>query len=308
MTNIIISGASGSLGGHITRFLLEKNPAENLILTSRSPDKLSDMAAKGAVIRRGDYRDAKLMESAFAGGDLLVLISSLDVTKRVSEHRNAIEAAKKAGVKHIVYTSTCGIHPQNPTPSASDHIVTEQDLHESGLGYTIFRNACYAEVFPTIASELARKTGEWRQATGEGRLAPVSKLDIARCAVAVLAHPQWHDGATYEISGPELLSFRQIAQMTSEIYNIPIEYIPITTDEKFEMLDEMGVPRSYSDSNPAHEYAQSWTSEEMVNADLGFARGFHEILTGHVEMITGQKPMPLQEVFELYKGKNYDDC
>lgn len=308
MAKIIVSGASGSLGRHITSMLLYKVPASDLILTTRSPDGLADMSAKGATVRRADYRDKALMEQAFAGGDMLVLISSLDVTRRIAEHRNAIEAAKSAGVQHIVYTSTCGIHPRNPTPSASDHIVTEGDLRRSGMGYTVFRNACYAEVFPTIASVIARQTGEWKQATGDGRLAPVCKLDIARCAVAVLMNPEWHDGAVYEISGPELVTFRDIAQLTSEIYGMPIEYIPITADAKFAMLDAMGVPRTYHESNPAHEYAQNWCSEEMVNADLGFANGFHEILTGHVEMITGRKPMALREVFALYKGKDYSEC
>ncbi len=308
MSKFIVSGASGSLGRHITRMLLEQVPASDLILTTRSPASLDEMAAKGAVVRRGDYRDSAMMEAAYAGGDVLMLISSLDVTKRISEHRNAIEAAKRAGVKHIVYTSTCGIHPMNPTPSASDHIVTEQDLRQSGLGYTVFRNACYAEVFPTVASELARKSGEWLQATGEGRLAPVAKLDIARCAVAVMVNPEWHEGAVYEISGPELVSFRDIARITSEVYGIPIKYVPITPDEKFAMLDAMGVPRTYHEDNPVHEYAQVWCSEEMVNADLGFAGGFHEILTGHVEMITGTRPMTLRAVFDLYKGMEYSAC
>jgi len=308
MTKIIIAGASGSLGSHITRMLLEKVPASDLILTTRNPENLADMAAKGAEIRRGDYRDKALMEQAFASGDRLMLISGLDVTKRIEEHRNAIEAAKSAGVGHIVYTSTCGIHPKYPTPSASDHIVTEDDLRRCGLGYTVFRNACYAEVFPTLASEPARKTGEWKQATGEGKLAPVCKLDIARCAVEVLLNPEDHNGAIYEISGPELLTFRDIAAITSESYGVPIEYIPITADEKFAMLDAMGVPRTYHEDNPEHEYAQNWCSEEMVNADLCWAQGFHEILTGHVEMITGQKPMSLREVFKLYKGMDYADC
>jgi len=308
MTKIIVAGASGSLGQHIVRMLLEKVPASDLILTTRTPAKLADLAAKGAQVRRGDYRDRALLEEAFVGGDRLMLISGLDVTHRVDEHRNAIETAKKAGLEHILYTSTCGIHPQNPTPSASDHIVTEDDLRRSGIGYTVFRNACYAEVFPTIASEPARKTGEWKQATGEGKLAPVCKLDIARCAVEVLLNPEPHNGAVYEISGPELLTFRDIAKITSDVYGVPIEYITISAEEKFAMLDAMGVPRTYSEDNPEHEYAQNWCSEEMVNADMCWAKGFHEILTGHVEMITGKKPMALREVFELCKDKDYAEC
>jgi NAD(P)H dehydrogenase (quinone) len=308
MTKYVISGASGSLGGKIAMRLLERIPAEALTLTTRTPEKLEAYAQRGVAILQADYNDPAALERAYAGCDVLMLISSLAVTKRVPEHRNAINAAKKAGIKHIVYTSTAGIHPQNPTLSASDHIVTEDDLRRCGMGYTIMRNACYAEVFPTVAVQPVLRSGEWVQVEGNGKLAPISKDDIARTAVACLLDPARHDGAIYEITGPELVSFRDIAAMASEVYGVPISYQSVSVETRYAMLDAMGVPRTYAEGMDGHPDAHLWCSEEMVSADIAFQAGYHAILTHHVEFITGEKPATLRVVFERCKGKDYNDC
>jgi NAD(P)H dehydrogenase (quinone) len=308
MTKYVISGASGSLGGKITARLLETIAPENLTLVTRTPEKLEALKHRGVTVHPGDYNNPEALERAYAGGDVLMMISSMAVTERVPEHRNAINAAKKAGIKHIVYTSTAGIHPQNPTLSASDHIVTEDDLRRCGMGYTIMRNACYAEVFPTVAAQPVLRSGEWVQVEGNGKLAPISKDDIARTAVACLLNPARHNGAVYEITGPELVSFRDIAAMTSEVYGVPINYRSVSVDERYAMLDAMGIPRKFTDGMDGHPDAHLWCSEEMVTADTAFQAGYHAILTHHVEFITGEKPSTLRAVFERCKGRDYNDC
>lgn len=308
MTKYVVSGASGSLGRKITEQLLEKIQVENLSVTTRTPQNLDALIQRGVAVHAADYNDPAALERAYEGSDVLMLISSLAVTKRAPEHRNAINAAKRAGIKHIVYTSTAGIHPQNPTLSASDHIVTEDDLRRCGLGYTIMRNACYAEVFPTVAAQPVLRSGEWVQVAGNGVLAPISKNDVARTAVACLLDHTRHDGAVYEVTGPDLLSFRDIAAMASEVYGVPISYVPVSVDERYALLDAMGVPRKYADGMDGHPDAHLWCSEEMVSADIAFQAGYHSILTHHVEFVTGHKPMSLREVFELCKGKDYNDC
>jgi NAD(P)H dehydrogenase (quinone) len=308
MTKYVISGASGSLGGKITARLLETIAPENLTLVTRTPQKLGALKQRGVTVHPGDYNNPEALERAYAGGDVLMMISSMAVTERIPEHRNAINSAKKAGIKHIVYTSTAGIHPQNPTLSASDHIVTEDDLRRCNMGYTIMRNACYAEVFPTIAAQPVLRSGEWVQVEGNGKLAPISKDDIARTAVACLLDPARHNGAVYEITGPDLVSFRDIAAMASEVYGVPIKYTPVSVDERYAMFDAMGVPRKFTDGMDGHPDAHLWCSEEMVTADIAFQAGYHSILTHHVEFITGQKPASLRNVFERFKGMDYNDC
>jgi NAD(P)H dehydrogenase (quinone) len=308
MTKYVISGASGSLGGKIATLLLEQVPAEDVTLVTRTPDKLDAFKQRGVTVHRGDYNDPAALERAYTGSDVLMMISSMAVTERIPEHRNAINAAKAAGIKHIIYTSTAGIHPQNPTLSASDHIVTEDDLRRCGMGTTIMRNACYAEVFPTVAAQPVLRSGEWVQVEGNGKLAPISKDDIARTAVACLLDPDRHNGAVYEITGPDLVSFRDIAAMTSEVYGVPIQYRSVSVDERYAMLDAMGVPRKFSEGMDGHPDAHLWCSEEMVSADIAFQAGYHAILSGHVEFITGEKPASLRAVFDRCKRKDYNDC
>jgi NAD(P)H dehydrogenase (quinone) len=308
MTKYVISGASGSLGGKIATLLLGQVPAEDVTLVTRTPEKLDTFKQRGVTIHPGDYNNPVALERAYTGGDVLMMISSMAVTERIPEHRNAINAAKKAGIKHIVYTSTAGIHPQNPTLSASDHIVTEDDLRRCGMAYTIMRNACYAEVFPTVAAQPVLRSGEWVQVEGNGMLAPISKDDIARTAVACLLDPARHDGAVYEITGPDLVSFRDIAAMTSEVYGVAIKYRSVSVEERYAMLDAMGVPRKFTDGMDGHPDAHLWCSEEMVTADIAFQAGYHGILTHHVEFITGEKPANLRAVFDRCKGRDYNDC
>ena len=307
MPHIVISGASGNLGRKITTEILARLPAKQVTLTTRTPDRLADLAARGVRVQAANYRDPAALEAAYRGSDALILISGLDVTHRVPEHRNAIEAAKRAGVRHIVYTSTAGIHPRNPTLSASDHIVTEADLRACRLGYTILRDATYAEVFPTVAAAPALRSGQFHHVRGNGRLAPVSRRDIARCAATCLLEPGLHSGATYEITGPELLTFRQIVALMSKNFGVPVEYVECTPEERYAQLDAMGVPRTYSEGMATHADAHLWCSEEMVTAEIAYEQGFHAILTDHVEFITGRRPHTLQEVFDLCRGLDFND-
>jgi NAD(P)H dehydrogenase (quinone) len=308
MGRIVVSGASGDLARRITKILLEKLPPGDLTLVTRTPQNLAERKAQGVNVFAGSYNAPDALEAAYQGAETLMLISGLDVTHRVPEHRNAINAARKAGIRHIVYTSVAGIHPRNPTLSASDHIVTEADLRSSGLDYTALRNATYAEVFPTIAAAPALRAGKWHHLEGHGRLAPVSKRDIALCAATCLLDPQPHAGAVYEITGPELVTFRQITALTAEVYGVPIEYVPQTVEGRYAFFDALGVPRTYSDTMNAHPDSHLWCSEEMVTAEIAFEQGFHGILSDHVEYITGKKPYSLREVYAFCKGRNYNDC
>lgn len=307
MPHIVISGASGNLGRKIAAEVLGRLAPEQVALTTRTPDRLSSLATRGVRIHAANYRDPAALEAAYWGSDTLMLISGLDVTHRVPEHRNAIEAAKRAGIRHIVYTSTAGVHPRNPTLSASDHIVTEADLRACGLGYTILRDATYAEVFPTVAAAPALRSGKFHHVKGHGRLAPVSRRDIARCAAACLLGPDLHRGATYEITGPELLTFRQIVALMSKHFGVPIEYVECTPEDRYAQFDAMGIPRKYTEGMATHADAHLWCSEEMVTAEIAFEQGYHAILTDHVEFITGRKPHMLHEVFDFCRGLDFND-
>lgn len=305
---IVVSGASGDLGRRITRALLERVPAENLTLVTRTPERLADETPSGVQIRRGDFRVPESLAQAYHGNDALMLISGMDVSNRVPQHKSAIDAAKSAGIQHIVYTSTAGVHPQNPTLSAQDHIRTERDLHDSGLSFTILRNQSYSEVFPTIAVKPALENGKFHHVEGNGSLAPVSKQDITACAVECLLDQARHGGAVYEITGAELVTFRQIVKMMSRYYDRPIEYVGQTVEERYAYFDALGVPRRYREGMASHPHAHLWCSEEMVTAEMAFEADFHALLSHHVRFITGRDPAPLDEIFQRCKGLDYNAC
>jgi NAD(P)H dehydrogenase (quinone) len=290
---IAISGASGDLGRRVGEILLGKMDPRDLTLVTRHPQNRADAAARGVRVVPGNYRDPDSLEKAYAGSDVLMVISGHAVAKRIPEHRNAIAAARKAGIKHIVYTSVAGIHPRNPTISAGDHIVTERDLHESGLGYTSLRNQTYSELITPMAQS-ALESGIWLQVGDKGLISPVSKNDIALCAATCLLEPEKHSRVTYEITGPELLSFRDIADKFSRLYQVPIGYKIVTPEQMYAAFDAWGIPRGYNEesSHPAIAYG----SDEIVSAYVAFDQGYHAILSHHVEFITGKRPVSLKEI------------
>src|ERR1700761_7327019 len=102
---IVVTGATGNLGKHVIRQLLEKVPASQIAVAVRSASKAADLAAQGITVRVADYSQPATVEAAFAGAEKVLLISSSEVGQRTTQHQAVIDAAKKVGVKHVVYTS-----------------------------------------------------------------------------------------------------------------------------------------------------------------------------------------------------------
>ncbi|MFB9126054.1 SDR family oxidoreductase [Paraburkholderia dipogonis] len=302
---VVISGASGDLGRRVTA-LLQQEPGVELTLVTRTPERLAQKQAKGITVRRGDYSEPESLDTAFAGGDVLFLISGLNLGRRVPEHRNAIAAAKRAGIRHIVYTSVGGVQSGNPALSAKDHYQSELDLRESGLAYTFLRNHLYAEIVSNIWIAPAATTGRLELAAGRGSLSPIGKEDIARSAAAVLRASEHHAGAVYDITGPELLTVAEIAKIGSDVYGVPIEYVPVTAEERLAYFDSVGIPRTYDPSMALSTDGHMWASDELVTADVSQAEDFQAILTHHVKQITGRMPESLRSVMERVKSVRYD--
>lgn len=295
--SILVAGASGSFGRQFTQLLLKEVPASALILVTRRPGALSDFAARGAQVRAGDFDDPDGLVRAFSGAKKLLLISTLAVgTRRQRQHRNAIEAAVRAGVEHIVYTSSVGIHPRNPSFAVADHLYTEEILRHCGSAYTILRDSQYAEVIATMLAPMALETGKWIMSAGEGRMAFVSKQDCIASAAAALITPG-HEGAVYEITGPELYSFREAAALAAEIGGRPIEYVSVSHEDKLAFFDAAGIPREYVEGETNSDGTGIWGSEEMVSYERAIRQGFFSICSRHVEMLTGRPARTLREVF-----------
>jgi NAD(P)H dehydrogenase (quinone) len=223
---IIISGASGQLGGQAVKDLLAKGvPAKNLILVSRTPDVLLEYAKLGAATRFGDFGKPESLAAAFAGGTRMLLISiGTGAGPRAVAHGHAIDAAKAAGVKQIAYTSWLGISKGDSQGIAVDHVATEDLLRKSGIAYTFLRNSLYMEILLPQASKMVAD-GKATVPQAEVRVGYVTRNDCAAAAAAVLATPG-HDNKIYDITGPALIGVREIAAAATAATGKPIALAP----------------------------------------------------------------------------------
>jgi NAD(P)H dehydrogenase (quinone) len=227
---IIISGASGQLGGLVVKELLARGVApENLILVSRTPDNLAEYAGMGASTRYGDFTQPESLPEAYAGGDRMLLISiNSGGAQRPDLHKYAIDAARQAGVKHIAYTSFVNMD-NNTSPLAADHRRTEQFLKDSGIAWTMLRNHLYMDSLLRQAARMM-ETGRTVIPLNETPMAYVTREDCAAAAAAVLV-TGGHEFQAYDITGPELIGQRELAEAVSEITGKAIAAVNASADD-----------------------------------------------------------------------------
>ena len=227
----------------------------------------------------------------------MLLISTLAVgPRRQQQHRAAIEAAGKAGIKHIVYTSTVGTHPKTPSFAGADHYFTEELLRRSGMASTFLRDAQYAEVVATMIAPMALQMGKLVMSTGDGCMAFVSKKDCVASAAAVLTS-SGHEGAAYEITGPELYTFVDVAKLASELGGKPVEYVGVTPEEKLAFFDAAGVPREYVEGMANDDGTGVWGSLEMLSYERAIREHYFSVCSHHVQLLTGRPARSLRDVF-----------
>lgn len=291
MTNkLLVTGASGKLGRHVVEILLAKGilPSD-IIATTREPAKLAEFSAKGVDVRKADFDDAASLAAAFAGADRLALISTDALGTpglRLTQHRNAVAAAKAAGVKHIIYTSMPNPVVGSKITFAGDHRGTEEAIEASGMSYTILRNTWYQEnLLMSLPNALA--AGQWFTSAGNGRTAHVAHDDCAEALAAALASSETAS-RVYTLTGPEALTNTEIATIASDVLGKPFAVINLTDEQLAEGMKANGVP------------------EFMVPFLIGFEANTREggvdIVTGDVEALTGHKPRTMKAFFEASKA------
>jgi len=224
---IIVSGASGNLGRLTVEALLERGvPASRLILVSRTPDELAEYAAMGASTRFGDFTKPESLPAAYEGGTRMLLISigggALPEPRPVL-HKRAIDAAIAAGVKHIVYTSWAGISQGDEGGISADHVATERMLMESDVAWTILRNSVYMDGVPQQARQMI-EAGRAAVPANDVGMSYITRADCAAAAAAALATPG-HENKIYDITGPEVVTTRAIAEAAAAVSGKRIEIV-----------------------------------------------------------------------------------
>lgn len=239
----LITGTSGQLGHAAATYYLQNNPTETLAILSRSADKVKELTEKGAELRLGDYDDYNSLVQAFQGIDNLLLVSSNDLSNRETHHKNAINAAKEAGVKHVIFTSFQYVSTAADSPNGlmPVYLETENYLKNSGLNYTILRNGMYTDLLPGYIGEQIRENKTVYVPAGENKAAFTSRNDLAEAAAILLKSGDFVN-AEVDLTNTELVSFPEIAAILSEVLKSDIQYINPSTEEYSQALTAAGLP------------------------------------------------------------------
>lgn len=284
---VIVAGASGRLGRRTAERILELRGPEGLVLTTRRPESLADLAAQGADVRFADFDRPESLREAFTGGDRLLMISATDLERRVEQHRAAIAAAAAAGVGRVVYTSCLRPEPPNPAVVAPSHHATETTLRESGLAWTILRNGLYAE-YQAPEAAAAVESGKLVHNRGDGQVAYVSREDCAGVAAAVLIG-SGHEGHTYDVTGRELFGAADLAALYGQIGGRAVDVVS---------LDDAGFVAGIVGSAGGGDDHLRYGAELVASFGRATREGYFASCDDAVEKLTGRPARTLREVLE----------
>jgi NAD(P)H dehydrogenase (quinone) len=285
MTTFAVTGATGHLGRLAVTTLLDRGvPAGDVVAVVRDSDKAQSLAAQGVQVRVADYTRPDTLVPALAGVDRLLLVSSNAVGQREAHHRNAIEAAKAAGVQRIVYTSL--LHADtSTTPLGVEHRATEQMLRESGLASVVLRNGWYVENYTDQLPQYLA-AGAIIGAAGDARVAAAPRSDYAAAAAAALLDDT-AESAVYELGGPAF-SLPDLAAALSEVGGHELPYRDVSLEDFRAGLLAAGL--------------DAGTADFVTALENGTARGELDVDTTDLEHLLGRPATDLRTALKDLLG------
>lgn len=275
---IAITGASGQLGRLVIEDLLKTVKAEEIVAVVRNPAKVEDFASRGVQVRAADYGDVSALAKAFSGVEKVLLISSSEVGQRAVQHSNIIAAAKQAGVKLIAYTSL--LHAdKSPLALAEEHIVTEQQLKESGVPFVLLRNGWYTENYLASVPP-AIQHGVFIGSAGEGKIASATRADYAAAAAKVLTLDN-QAGKVYELAGDHGWTLTELAAEVSLQSGKPVVYQNLDEADFKAALQGAGLPEGFA--------------ALLANSDAGAEKGGLFDGSHQLSKLIGRPTTPLRD-------------
>lgn len=239
---IAITAANGQLGQLVIEKLKERIAPDQIYALVRTPAKAESLKVP---VREADYSKPTTLATAFVGVNTVLLISSSEIGHRVEQHQNVIDAARKAGVKRIVYTSL--LHADSsPISLATEHLATEKALKEAGIHYTILRNGWYTENF-TNSIPPAITNGAFIGSAGAGKISSATRADYADAAVTVLTSGG-HEDKTYELAGDNAYTLADLAQEISVQSGKTIPYNNLPEATYADILKQIGLPEALANT------------------------------------------------------------
>ncbi len=263
---ILITGATGTIGSEVVKALQAKN-LEFVAMSSRPGQTVG---GKPTVF--GDFARPETLRQAFHGIDTLFLLQPL-VPEMAEFGIHAVDAAKAAGVRHIVRSSGAGADPDSPFSIAKVHGLVDRHVQESGFSWTLLRPNAFMQNFLTYYLEQIR-SGAYTKPNGNGATSLVDVRDIAECAAAVLADPAAHAGHIYTLTGGEALTNAEQMAAISAAIGKEVRYVDVSEAAAIEAMTGMGFPSRVID----------WLMSLNAVVKAGYAAGISDdvrLLTGH---------------------------
>ncbi len=277
---ILVTGATGKLGRTVIQELLKHTSGDQLAALVRDESKASDFKAAGVNIRVGHYGDPASLETAMQGIERVLLIAGTDEEHRVQQHQNVVDAAKKAGVGAIAYTSrTLKDRSTMANKLMEGHFQTEDAITASGLDYAIFRNVLYMDTLPQFVGEQVFETGISVPA-GHGRVAFALRSDMGEAIARSLMSNGWNR-TTYKLTGSESYSFDDVAAALTQLSGRPVDYHPEEASAFAAQMTGRGVPEI--------------VAQRVVGFMTDIKNGQEDEISPDLERLLGRKPTPLQE-------------
>lgn len=253
---IVITGATGQLGRLVIAALLKKVPAASLVAAVRNVEKARDIAALGVQVRQADYSQPASWDAALQGADKVLLISSSEIGQRAQQHRAVIDAAQRAGVKLLAYTSV--LHADTSVLGlAGEHRETEAAIRASGLPFVLLRNGWYTENY-AMGVPAALSLGAVYGCAGDGRISSAARADYAEAAAVVLTSAD-QAGKVYELAGDSSYTLSEFAAEISRQSGKAINYVNLPEAEYKKALLGAGLPE--------------FLAELLANSDSGVSKG-----------------------------------
>ena len=271
-----ITGVTGKLGSYVANLVDKKGMVS--VHLARSPERAKINAS--AEIRKIVYANTPEVVEALKGIDILLMVSARENPERVKEHKEFLDAAKLAGVKHIVYTSFYGADEKATFTLSRDHAQTEAYIKELGFTYTFLRDNFYLDFLIDIALE----NGEIRGPAGSGQVSAVARKDTSRVAAEILLNPKEWENQTLNLTGPEDLSMEEIVALLSKETGDTIAYVDETVEEAYESRKKWP--------------AQTWEYDAWVSTYTAIKAGEQAGVSTDVEKVLGRPAMSLIDVLK----------
>ena len=253
---IVVTGATGQLGRLVIASLLKKVPAASIVAAVRNVEKAKDLKAQGVQVRHADYTQPVTWEAALKDADKVLLISSSEIGQRAKQHRSVIDAAKRAGVKLLAYTSV--LHADTSVLGlAAEHRETEAYIRASGVPFVLLRNGWYTENY-TAGIPTALSLGAVYGSAGDGHISSATRADYAEAAARVLT-TEGQAGKIYELAGDTAYTLSVFAAEISRQNGKAVNYVNLPEAEYKKALLGAGLPE--------------FVAELLANSDTGASKG-----------------------------------